>query len=143
QFLMDDALFPVASPALPGVDRVRSAADVADLPLLADLSPQGWPDWFRAAGLRRGAVSEGHIFSDTSDALHAAIDGLGAVLARRRIATRLLADGRLLRLPGPMLPGRFGYYLVHPAERPPSEPAARFIGWLQHEARLDDAPSFA
>lgn len=133
--LMDEQLFAAAAPTLPGVEEVREPADVARLPLIADLSPQSWPDWFRAAGVRRVRLAEMHSFSDTSDALQAAASGIGAVLARQRLAAGLLADGRLQRLPGPVVPARFGYFLVHPSHRPPSEPASRFIGWLQQEAR--------
>ncbi len=137
--LMGDELFAVASPRLPGVEQVQCAADVARLPLIADLSPQSWPDWFRAAGVRRVRLSEMHSFSDTTDAVQAAVAGVGAVLARRVLARDAMSDGRLLRLPGPVVAARFGYFVVHPAERPPSEPAARFIGWLQQEAQADDA----
>ncbi|WMR46779.1 LysR substrate-binding domain-containing protein, partial [Stenotrophomonas maltophilia] len=52
QHLMDDYLFPVASPALAGVETLVDPARIADLPLLTDLSPQGWRDWFRHAGVR-------------------------------------------------------------------------------------------
>src|SRR3546814_12041708 len=49
--LMDDALFPVAAPSLPGVDGIAGPGDLLAFPLLSDLALQGWPDWFRAAGL--------------------------------------------------------------------------------------------
>ena len=50
-YLMDEALFPVAAPDFPGIERVRTAEDIAALPLVADLSRQGWHDWFRLAGV--------------------------------------------------------------------------------------------
>jgi LysR family transcriptional regulator, glycine cleavage system transcriptional activator len=131
--LMDDCLVAAASPALIARHAVETAADVARLPLIADLSPQSWPDWFRAAGVRRVRLAEMHSFSDASDALAAAVAGVGAVLARRRLAGAQLADGRLQALPGPVVPARYAYFLVHPVDRPPSEPAARFIDWLQEE----------
>jgi LysR family transcriptional regulator, glycine cleavage system transcriptional activator len=136
-FLMDDTLVAAAAPALVERHGIATPADVARLPLIADLSPQSWPDWFRAAGLRRVRLAEMHSFSDATDALQAAVAGVGAVLARRRLAVNLLADGRLVPLPGPTVPARFGYYLVHPAQRLPSEPATRFIEWLQTEAARD------
>ncbi|MCP3138183.1 LysR substrate-binding domain-containing protein [Pyxidicoccus xibeiensis] len=128
--LMDEALFPVTSPAMAGLEDVREAADVAKLPLIADLSRQGWQDWFRAAGVRGAQFEERYNFSDTTDALLAAAKGLGAALARERIVQPYLADGRLIQLPGPVLPGRFGYYVVYPAHRR-LRPAARlFVDWL-------------
>jgi DNA-binding transcriptional LysR family regulator len=56
-----------------------------------------------------------------------------------RLASSLLADGRIVLLPGPAVPARFSYFLVHPSQRQASEPAARFIEWLQHEAARDNS----
>lgn len=128
--LMDDALFPVASPTMAGLQDVREAADVARLPLLADLSRQGWPDWFRAAGVRGVQLDERHSFSDTTDALKAAVHGLGVALGREQIVAPYLADGRLVRLPGPVLPARFGYYVIYPAHRRLRPAARAFVDWL-------------
>jgi DNA-binding transcriptional LysR family regulator len=75
-----------------------------------------------------------HTLSDSADGLNAATAGLGAVLARTRLATAHLADGRLVRLPGPELPTRYAYYLVHSSHRPPSSAALAFIAWAEREA---------
>lgn len=135
QFLLDETLFPVASPNLPGLDQVREPADIARLPLISDISRQGWRDWFRAAGVRRVRLTGVHTFIDSTDALEAAACGLGATLARERIVRPWLASGRLVRLTGPEMPGRFAYYLVHPTHRPLREPAQLFARWLAGQAR--------
>ncbi|MFD0740473.1 LysR substrate-binding domain-containing protein [Lysobacter koreensis] len=128
--LMGDTLFPVASPAFPGLARITQAAHVARLPLVSDLSRQGWHDWFRAAGVHGTNLDERYSFSDATDALNAAAFGLGAALARERVAAPYLAAKRLLRLPGPGVPARWNYYVVYPAHRP-LRPAARvFLDWL-------------
>jgi DNA-binding transcriptional LysR family regulator len=129
-FVMDDELFPVASPRLPGVDTITDAPGIATLPLIADLARQGWHDWFRAVGVHGVQLDERHVFSDSTDALLAAAHGLGAALARKRICGPYLADGRLVRLPGPMLTARWGYYLVHPSHRRLRPAARAFIDWL-------------
>jgi DNA-binding transcriptional LysR family regulator len=126
--VMDDALFPLATPAV--VRRTRTAADVARLPLVSDLARQGWPDWFRSADVHGATLDIRLVFSDTTDALEAAAQGLGAVLARERIATPWLDDGRLARLPGPSLPTRWHYYVVHPAHRRLRPAAQLFLDWL-------------
>lgn len=132
--LMDDALFPVAAADLPGLSGITEAAQVAQLPLIADRARQGWPDWFRAAGVHGPGFEERYSFSDTTDALQAAVHGLGAALARELIVAPYLADGRLVRLPGPSLPTRWHYYAVHPAHRR-LRPAARlFLDWLLEQA---------
>ncbi|MFY0576403.1 LysR substrate-binding domain-containing protein [Cystobacter fuscus] len=136
--LMDDALFPVASPALAGIEGIHEAADIAKLPLVSDLALQGWQDWFRAAGVRSARLDERHSFSDTTDALMAAVHGLGAVLAREQIIAPYFADGRLVRLPGPTMPARFGYYVVYPAHRRLRPAARAFVDWLLEQPGQPD-----
>ena len=132
--LMDDALFPVASPALPGIEDVRDAAQVARLPLVADMGLQGWRDCFQAAGIRGVALPAMHTFCDSTDAMRAAAHGIGAALARTYIAQPYLERGELVRLPGPALKARFAYYAVHPAHRPPAPAASLFLAWLKQQA---------
>ncbi|MGN7724584.1 LysR substrate-binding domain-containing protein [Luteimonas sp. 22616] len=138
--LMDDALFPVAAPSLPGVEDIADPSDLLAFPLLSDLALQGWPDWFRAAGLRGQRLPDMHMFNDSTDVMRAAAVGIGIGLARRHIVAPYLQRGELQRLPGPELKTRFAYYIVHPAHRRPRAPAAAFIEWLRGEAR-DVAPA--
>lgn len=132
--LMDDFLFPVAAPTLPGIETISEPAHIAKLPLVTDLALQGWRDWFRAAGVRGMQLTETHTFSDSTDAMQAAVFGLGAALARTHIATPYLQRGELVRLPGPALKARFAYYAVHPAHRRPNAAATAFIDWVRREA---------
>lgn len=132
--LMDDELFPVASPALPGVADVREARQISSLPLVSDLALQGWRDWFRAAGVRGLELPPMHTFSDSTDAMRAAVHGIGAALARRQIVTPYLQRSELVRLPGPALKARFAYYAVYPAHRPLAPAAELFIDWMKQEA---------
>lgn len=126
--VMDDALFPVANPDI--ATRVWTPADIATLPLVADLARQGWHDWFRAADVHGVQLNVRHTFSDSTDALEAAARGLGATLAREKIATPWLDDGRLQRLPGPILPARWSYHIVYPSHRRLRAAAQAFVDWL-------------
>jgi LysR family transcriptional regulator, glycine cleavage system transcriptional activator len=135
RFLMNDTLQAVASPLLHGVASVIEPADVARLPLITDISPEGWREWFRAAGVRPPRSPTTHTISDSADSLNAAACGLGALLARTRLAADYLANGRLIRLPGPELPTRYAYYIVHSGHRPPSPAAGAFMAWLEREAQ--------
>ncbi|MDQ3206200.1 MAG: LysR substrate-binding domain-containing protein [Pseudomonadota bacterium] len=128
--LMGDTLFPVAAPWMAGLDAVREAADVARLPLISDLARQGWLDWVRAAGVHGFRLEERLNFSDTTDALEAAALGLGAALAREKVAAPYLASGRLVQLPGPVLETRWSYYAVYPAHRRLPPAARTFVDWL-------------
>lgn len=137
--LMEDEMFPVASPALPGVSGLRDVRDIPRLPLIEDMCEQGWRDWFRHAGLRGQRLGAMHSFNDSTEAMRAAVYGLGAVLARKHIALPYLHRHELVRLPGPVMKARFGYYIVHSAHRAPSPAARLFIDWLHRQA-LDERP---
>lgn len=126
--VMDDALFPVANPDI--AKHVSTPADIATLPLVADLARQGWHDWFRAADVHGVQLDVRHTFSDSTDAVEAAARGLGATLAREKIATPWLDDRRLQRLPGPILPARWSYHIVYPSHRRLRPAAQAFVDWL-------------
>lgn len=128
--LMDETLFPVASPRMAGFDAIETAADIARVPLIIDHARQGWHDWFRFADVHGAHLDERYSFSDTTDALLAAANGLGAALARERVVVPYLADGRLVALPGPRLPARWSYHIVWPAHRRLRPAAQVFVDWL-------------
>ncbi len=141
EHVMDEWLFPVAAPGLKGVRSVAAIAQIASLPLMTDRTFEGWREWFRAAGIRGVHLPEMHTFSDTIDAVQAAVLEYGALLARSRIVAPYLRDGKLIRLPGPALKARFGYYAVHPSHHRPNAAVAEFMGWLRDEAEHDaDGP---
>jgi LysR family glycine cleavage system transcriptional activator len=126
--MMDDTLFPVANPDI--ANRVSTPTGIATLPLVSDLARQGWHDWFRAAEVHGVRLDVRHTFSDSTDALEAAACGLGAALAREKIATPWLDNGRLRRLPGPVLPARWSYHIVYPSHRRLRPAAQVFVDWL-------------
>jgi LysR family transcriptional regulator, glycine cleavage system transcriptional activator len=137
-YLMDEYLFPAGSPLLPGIDAVTGAAHIPKLPLIADSLFEGWREWFRAAGTRGVRFTEMHSFTDSTDAIRAAICRLGVMLARSRIVEPYLLGGDLVRLPGPMVKARFAYYAVHPSHRRLTAAAAGFLEWLRHEAAQEN-----
>lgn len=138
--LMDDELFPVASPALDGLSEVREARDITRLPLVSDMALQGWRDWFRAAGVRGLRLPVMHSFSDSTDAMRASVYGIGAALARKHIVMPYLQRYELVRLPGPALKARFAYYAIHPTHRPIKPAVLAFIDWLKQEAQDERTP---
>ncbi|MBO9715644.1 MAG: LysR family transcriptional regulator [Pseudoxanthomonas sp.] len=142
--LMDEDLFPVAAPTLPGVAAARTPYDIAALPLVADMGLQGWRDWFHGADVRGVSLPPMHTFCDSTDAMRAAVHGIGAVLARSRIVQPYLQRHELVRLPGPAVKARFAYHIVHPTHRAPGPAAALFMDWIKRQAQdpqaTPDAP---
>ena len=133
-YIMDEHLFPAAPPTLAGLHGVTEAAHVTTLPLVTDLAHQGWREWFRAAGVRGVRLPEMHSFTDSTDAMQAAIHGFGVILARSRIVEPYIRDGKLVRLVGPAVKARYGYFAVYPSHRRPTTGVASFLEWLRHEA---------
>ncbi|WDS36008.1 LysR substrate-binding domain-containing protein [Pseudoxanthomonas sp.] len=138
--LMDEELFPVASPALPGLQGITRPEQITGLPMLADLGPQGWRDWFREAGVHGPQLPTPHVFSDSTDVMRAAVYGLGAALARKHIATAYLQRYELVRLPGPAMRARLAYYVVHAAHRTLSPAGQLFLDWLKDQAKDERTP---
>lgn len=133
--LMPEHLIAVASPALLGGKRIRSAADVARLPLLqASTRPYAWRHWFESLGLKvdhdmAGARME--LFSMLSEA---AAQGLGAALVPQVLVEGELASGRLLRLLRHEHLSDRSYRLLYPLHKADLPPLAAFRAWLEAEA---------
>lgn len=134
--LLAEEMFPVAAPAMPGLSQLRDARDIARVPLVADNARQGWPDWFRTAGVRGAKINERYRFSDSNTALTAAANGLGVALAREHVVPPFLEDGRLVTLPGPRMRARWSYYLIHPSHRRLRPAAKLFADWLLSVASI-------
>ena len=136
EVLMQEHLIAVASPALLAGRSIRSAADVARLPLLqASTRPYAWRLWFESQGLKvdhdlAGARME--LFSTLSEA---AAQGLGAALVPRLLVEGELASGRLRQLlPHEHVSDR-AYRLVYPPHKTELPALQAFAGWLREEAR--------
>ncbi|HEX7340883.1 MAG TPA: LysR substrate-binding domain-containing protein [Rhodanobacteraceae bacterium] len=133
RFLMSGALLPVASPAMAA--GIQTPAQITQLPLIADLAAEGWREWFRSAGVPDAPLAGMYDIGNSANGLRAAASGLGAILARKQLVAPFLASGQLVRLPGPEVPTRHAYYIVHAADQRPKPAARRFIAWLEREAR--------
>jgi LysR family transcriptional regulator, glycine cleavage system transcriptional activator len=127
QRLMQDAVLPMASPAL--LSRfapLRGPADLAQLPLLrTPLEP--WAPWFAAAGLPWPEPQSGPKLVDLGLTLEAAVSGQGVVLARPSLARAWVVSGALLPLFRVTAEPVNSYYLQRHAS---NEAAQGFSGWL-------------
>ncbi|QGZ93626.1 Gcv operon activator [Terricaulis silvestris] len=145
--LMSESVAVVVSPKLlEGRAPARTAADFLDLPLIHDDAPERdlscptWSMWFAARGLRRVESERGLRFNHSGLALEAAVAGKGAVLAKRQLALRDLAEGTLVSpLDEGDAPLAFAYWLVWPRGRRFEPAQAAFLTWLREEVIASDA----
>lgn len=130
--LFEADLFPVCAPKLARALRRGGDLDPAAM-LRVGSSPQDWPIWLKAAGLK-GVTARGPRFDYDAFALQAAIDGMGVAIAHRPYVADDLAAGRLVA-PYPTVAARGeGWYLVHRKGMETHKSLAVFRAWLLKEA---------
>lgn len=122
---------PVVAPPL--AIHLRSAADVASLPVIRDTSSMlPWEDWFQAAGLDV-PETQGPTYSDPALAFDAAISEQGVLMAVEQMSADAVSDGRLVRVPGPTVVTDLGYWLVRAEGRREPRKVKLFCEWLRTE----------
>ena len=140
--LFTDSCFPVCSPEfLARHPEAAEPAGMSDLPLIeidwgpAYASVPHWADWFAAEGLpapRRRPVA---VFSLSSLALEAAVNGQGITLAQEAFVAVDLRLNRLVRL-SPRALAMPEPYFVCWGQRTLEQPVARdFLNWIIAAAR--------
>jgi len=129
QHLMDEVLFPVASPGYRHGRLPARPLDLGECTLLRQ-SVQPWTPWFQAAGLDLVEPEAGILFSDTALAVQAAIAGQGILLARRSLVADDLRAGRLVRLWTHQIVDVHAHYLVWPISSSRLEAIGRLQHWL-------------
>lgn len=133
-----EELFPVCSPKLlKGRGALRTPADLARHTLLHLGEPLDWNKWLQAAGVRDMEISRGPVFSQTSLAIDAAIDGQGVALARTALCASDLLAGRLVRPFDFALKVPYAYWIICPKVNADLPKIAAFRDWLLAEAAED------
>ncbi len=138
ELLLPETLRPVRSPSFPlrGTPSIRAIAE--RLPLIFDVNGEDWAAWLAAAGWRGPPPARGTVFSDFGLTMEAAAAGLGLALARRDLADREIASGRLVHAHPFAAPGRRAHHLARPAG-PLRRPAQVLWDWMRARASLPDA----
>jgi LysR family glycine cleavage system transcriptional activator len=141
EYLMDDAIFPVASPRyVAEVGSIEKPADILLLTRILDVTAEddhsgtNWRTWFEHHQLPLDGIERGIQFNGAAITLEAAAGGLGVAIARRSLVEEELRSGRLVQV----LPGEIKTNWRHYALALPDmvdEPALRaFLDWLRAEA---------
>jgi LysR family glycine cleavage system transcriptional activator len=138
--LMSDEVFPVCSPSLTGMSKLREPDDLARFQLIHDTTMEShtsfptWTTWLKAAGARRVDARRGLRVNSPIMALQAAIDGQGVALSRSVSAADDLRERRIVRPFRFACATNYSYYLLCPTGLPLSEAATAFCRWLRNEA---------
>ena len=147
-FLLDEEVFPVASPALLAPALIpMNVADLRALPLLHDVDAHpaqpwmSWQGWFERAGVDSPTALRGLKFTDSIVLLGAAVAGLGVALGRGPHIEGLLGRGQLVRLTRDSWKAAWSYRLVAPPANFSRPNVRAFVEWIVDETRGNQAQS--
>lgn len=130
EFILPQEMFPVCTPAL--ADRLRTPADLVDMPAVIDANDQfTWDRWLQAAGLDQPAPRTRHMFSDASLCLDAALAGQGVLLAWPILASWALKEGLLVAPFDIRVKTGMGYYLITAPDVREPRKVALFKTWIR------------
>jgi len=125
----------VAAPELVGDPTRWQVEDVLRHRLIHERGIYWWKTFLDRAGGLPLDDAAGHLFFNRSHlCIDAAARGLGIAIGDDVICAEYLADGRLVRLPGPALESRDRYYMLLPETAQLSRPVRRLRDWLVAEA---------
>jgi hypothetical protein len=140
-YLMEDRIYAVCSPALLEDFGLTSEAALCELPLIHDDKVNNqfptWRRFFEATQSAMRDVTCGLRFNQSSLAIEAAIQGHGLLLGRYRLIAAALADRRLTILSDRPYPAPLRYYVVR--QRGEERRAVRtFLDWLSAEVEAEN-----
>jgi LysR family glycine cleavage system transcriptional activator len=130
--LLDDEVFPVASPAFVRRHRLRQPEQLLKLPLLRTTRIT-WQPWFAAAGLPATEAQHGPSYSDAELTYQAAARGHGVALGRSSLVAERIEQGTLIAPFALRVPSANAYYLVYPESSLHKAAFAQFRDWLVHQ----------
>lgn len=137
EFITEEAVFPVCSPALAKtLPNAVTAADLRGLPLLhveyEDPSWATWADVLRASGAEQTDVDQSMVFTSYQVCLDVAERGDGIALGWERSVRPRIDEGLLVAVPGLSIPdaGRINAYVTKGG--PTSDHAAEFVTLLRN-----------
>ena len=140
--LLSEEIFPVCSPKLlEGPAPLEKPDDLRHHTLIhlewdsENVTAPNWRMWLLAAGIHDIDFTRGPVFSMTTLALQAAIEGLGVALASSFLVADDLAAGRLV-MPFDLSvcdPLDFAYHIVVPKRTANSPKVVAFKTWLLDE----------
>jgi LysR family glycine cleavage system transcriptional activator/LysR family transcriptional regulator of beta-lactamase len=138
KLLFSADLFPVCTPAIAA--RLTQASRLADESLLQVAhSPEEWPLWLKAAGVKLPASRLGPRFDTYAMAIQAALDGVGVAIGLRPYVEDDIAAGRLVAPFALAVPKGRAWYLVYRPFRQDDPGLLALRAWLEAITSPDQA----
>lgn len=141
EHLMDDWIFPVASPRyIADHGPIEKPSDILRLSRILDVTAENdesgtnWRTWFEHHGLPLDQVERGMGFNGAAITLEAAAGGLGIAIARKTLVGEELRSGRLVHVLGGEIKTNWSHFAVVLPEMADWPPLRNFVGWLRSEA---------
>jgi len=130
ELLAQEQIFPVCSPAYAARLELRHPSDLIRATLLHNDVPDGWRDWFAAAGCAGVFTEKGiHLDEDTA-LLRAAAGGEGIALGRSVLVADDIAHGRLVAPFDVRIAATFSYWFVTPLKTCAGRKVEIIRAWL-------------
>jgi LysR family transcriptional regulator, glycine cleavage system transcriptional activator len=131
--LAGERILPVCSPDYAGHLDLHSPADLGRAHLLHSDVPDGWREWFAAAGCPDSYTDQGLYLDEDAALLRAAAEGEGMALGRSVLVARDLVQGRLVAPFDVSIEATYSYWFVAPAEARRRREVERVREWLVAE----------
>jgi LysR family transcriptional regulator, glycine cleavage system transcriptional activator len=137
--LFDERITACVAPALLARRPVKTAADVARLPLLQlETRTNAWAKWF-ASNHARAPDVRGMLFDQFATMTQAAVSALGVAVLPDYLADQEIEAGRLAPLFKRSVPGTGSYWLIWPKSRSDYPPLVAFREWLSRDSAVGNA----
>jgi LysR family glycine cleavage system transcriptional activator len=134
EFLFDERLTVISSPALLARFPVRQPADVMRHPLItAATRPGQWEAWLDLVAVDHQIMEGGHRFDHLFVAMHAVRDSLGSIIAPENLFEASFVK-RELAAPLPEITLKGVPYFVHRTPRAEGRHVGVFTDWLHRAA---------
>ena len=132
EYLMQEEVVPLCSPAYRHRHGIESVADLAGVVLLQQSTrPTQWAEWFEHVSGATTQALRGPRFEQFAMIAQAAVSGLGVALLPRFLVEAELASGALVALFPEALRGSDAYYLVYPESRAEAPLVQAFRDWVR------------
>jgi LysR family glycine cleavage system transcriptional activator len=131
--LTSEETFPVCSPRLLKIHRLKRPEDLAFHNAIRSSSPvlqDEWPSWLALAQSPNLRFKNEIICDLIFFSIQAALDGLGVAMGRRTLVARDVASGRLIEPFKVRLPTSSGFFLLSSPEKATLRKVALFREWL-------------